>query len=120
MPNKSEDIASIFILLEIVAGITAGICYTNSLDEAESNLSDSIFHLYFVLNSIFFGITAFFGAITAFLIKRFDRVLIGTLLSMLGGIVFLIVHAIILPDPILSFLSLFGFIIGFNYYLLKE
>jgi hypothetical protein len=103
-----------------VVGITAGIIYINSLGEAESSLFDSILNFYLVLNSIFFGITVLLGTITSFLIKRIDRTLIAIFLSLAAGIGLLIVHALILPVAIFSFLSLFGFIVGFNYYLLKE
>ncbi len=119
LSKKPGNIASIFVLLEIGVGIMVGIIYINSLGEPESSLLDSILNFYIVLNSIFFGITVLLGAITSFLIKRTARILIAILLSLAGGIGLLIVHALIIPVPIFSFFPLFGFIIGFNYYLLK-
>ena len=120
MSKKSENIASILILLEVVVGITVGIIYINSLGKPELSLQDSILNFYLVLNSIFLGITVLLGTVTSFLINRIDRILIAIFLSLAAGIGLLIVHAVILPALIFSFLSLFGFIIGFNYYLLKD
>jgi hypothetical protein len=116
-----KNIMVIFIILEIFLGIMGGIFYINQLnDRATQSLMDSVFNLYLILNAIFFGITVVLGTISAIYLRKTDRLLISIMLSLAGGVLFLIIHATILSIAPFAFFSLFGFVLGFNYYLLQK
>ena len=114
------DIASVFILLQALVGITGGIIYINIPEQATKSLNDSIIGFYLHLNGIFYGTTLFFGLICGFILKRTNRLIISALLSLAGGLGCLLLHALVLPIPLFAFLSLFGFIAGFNVHLLNK
>ncbi|HQX73631.1 MAG TPA: hypothetical protein PK298_12050 [Chitinophagaceae bacterium] len=118
--KTSIDIASFFIVLQALVGITGGIIYINIPEQATKSLNDSIIDFYLHLNGIFYGATLFFGLICGFILKRTNRLIISALLSLAVGLGFLLLHALVLPVPLFAFLSLFGFIVGFNVHLLKK
>lgn len=107
-------------MLEVLVGLIGGILYINKPELPEYSLSDSILNFYIILNGIFFGSTILFGTVSSILLKKTNRLIISVLLSLAAGIFSLILHAIVFPIPIFAFFSLFGFILGFNLYLLKE
>jgi len=115
-----KNIATSFIVLEVLVGLIGGILYINKPELPEYSLSDSILNFYIILNGIFFGSTILFGTVSSILLKKTNRLIISVLLSLAAGIFSLILHAIVFPIPIFAFFSLFGFILGFNLYLLKE
>ena len=107
-------------MLQVVVGIAGGIIYVNIPEQATMSLGDSIMDFYLHLNGIFYGTTLFFGVISGFLLKRVNRLIISALLSLASGLGCLLLHALVFPIPLLAFLSLFGFIVGFNVHLLKK
>ena len=118
--KKPNIIVSVFITLEILFGIIGGIILINKPDRSMQSLFNSILYLYLSLNAIFFIITVIFGVICAVFLKLTDRIAASILLSLALGLCFLALHAFVFTWPVFSFLSLFGFIIGFNLYLLKK
>lgn len=118
--KNSKNIESIFIFLEILFGITGGIVYINMPDNTNLSLNDSIINTYLVLNGIFFSVTILFGMVSGFVLKKKKRLVLAILSSLGMGILFLLLHALVLQLPFFAFFSLFGFVIGFNLYLLRQ
>lgn len=114
------NIVSIFIFLEVLFGCIGGIIYINKPGFPNQSLMDSILNFYLILNGIFFGSTIFLGTISSVVLKKTDRLIFSILLSLVTGIGFLLLHALVLSIPLFAFFSLFGFILGFNFYLLKK
>lgn len=114
--------AWIFIVLEIAAGVAGGIIYINSGDDEPPtrNLGDSIFHFYLVLNGIYFAATILIGCLSAVYLKKVGNIPKAVMASVITGLGFLVVHALVLPIPWFVFFSLLGYILGFNYRIFKK
>lgn len=119
MPNQNR-VPVIFILLELLLGVIGGIIYIDSPGSPTQSLMDSILNSYLILNALFFGATVLPGIVSAVILKRTDRLVAAILVSLVTGIGFLLLHAFAIPIPVFAFFSLPGFILGFNYYLLKN
>jgi len=115
-----RDISSLFIILEILFGCIGGIIYINRPEIPKYELNDSILNFYLTLNGIFFSVTIFLGIVSSIFLKKINRLFVSILLSFVMGLGFLILHALVLSIHLFAFLSLFGFVLGFNYYLLKD
>jgi|GEM_PF-3594496 len=112
---------TVFVILEILLGISGGIFYINQLEDTpNSSLMDSIFNAYLVLNAIFFGITVVLGTVSAIYLRKTNRLFTSIFLSLAIGVLFLIIHATVLAVAPFAFFSLLGFVLGFNYYLLQK
>lgn len=103
--------------MEVILGIAGGMIYllmTDNYGHAK------LIALYLQLNVIFFGITSMIGIASGILLGKRNKVFLSLFISLACGIAGLLVLALILPffAP-LAFLSLFGFIYGFNMYLLQ-
>lgn len=119
--QNSNNIVPAFIILEILIGIIGGILYVNKSDgPPQHSLMDSILNVYLILNAIFFGTTIVIGAISTVFLKKTDRLLMSIILSLAFGVLFLLIHAFALSMAPFVFLSLFGFVFGFNWYLLRK
>lgn len=118
--NKSENkIAAIFILLEILLGVTGGILYT-TYGITNDSLFQSIVDFIVWFNTIFFLITVSLGIISAILLKKINRIFISVVCSLMAGLATFILLLFLNPAAPFFFLSLPGFILGFNLALLKN
>src|SRR5690606_41784854 len=115
-----RDISSLFIILEILFGCIGGIIYINRPEIPKYELNDSILNFYLTLNGIFLSVTIFLGIVSSIFLKKINRLFVSILLSFVMGLGFLILHALVLSIHLFAFLSLFGFVLGFNYYLLND
>ena len=118
--KNPKNILPYFIVLEIILGILFGYLYINTRGDSHRSLNESILLFYFTINGIFFGTTLIVGIACSIIIKSTDSIFSSVFGSILVGLTFLLIHAFIFSTGPFVFFSLFGHIIGFNYYQIKE
>jgi len=115
-----KNIIQYSIGLEIILGLLFGYIYINTRGESHRSLNESIILFYFIINAIFFGTTLVIGTIVSIIIKSLDSIFSSIFGSILLGFAFLLIHAFLFSTAPFVFFSLFGHIIGFNYFQIKE
>jgi hypothetical protein len=118
--KNSKTILFVFLIFEIILGLQGGYIYIITPSYTIEALTDSNIYSYWVLNLIFFGITILLGVTCSIVLKNTGKLFVPIILSLATGIVFFLIHVFILKGYIFSFLSLFGFIAGFNFYLFRD
>jgi hypothetical protein len=118
--KNSKTILFAFLFFEILLGLQGGYIYINTPSYSIEALTDSNIYSHWVLNVIFGGLTILLGVACSIILKNTRRLFVSIILSLVTGIVLFLIHVFLLKGYIFSFLSLFGFIAGFNFYLIRD
>jgi hypothetical protein len=129
--SNSIIVITVFVVIELIVGTLVGRYYIyNYLSRSNGNkdLMLSIVNFYMTLNLLFFGLTIALGIISIWILKKWERLYISILFSAAFGFIFLIAYAMAFSflsyvlniRQIPLFFTLLGFILGFNFGILKK